>query len=134
MVVVTKTNLLTVGIGNKVGLLKKLPVNVVNLRFGSEAVRSLKIENFNGVISRWQLEDMEDGNFLKALKTVKSNIPTIAVIEQGNWMEEISARSLGVSAILSEESSNEYFLRTVSAVLKLPNSDSIQTIYAVEDI
>ena len=133
MIVVTKTNVLTVGIDNKAAALDELTVKVISLKFGTEAARSFKNKDFDSVISKWDLPDMADGRFLKALKSAKPEIPTIAVVESGNIEQEIAARSLGVSAVITDQASDEQFLETVSQTLGLTNSDSIRAIYAVGD-
>lgn len=133
MIVVTKTNVLTVGIDDKAATLDELTVKVISLKFGTEAARSFKNKDFDSVISKWDLPDMADGRFLKALKSAKPEIPTIAVVESGNIEQEIAARSLGVSAVITDQASDEQFLETVSQTLGLTNSDSIRAIYAVGD-
>lgn len=131
MVVVSESNVLTVGIEDKAEVLEKLTVRVVSLQFGTEAGRSLKSKKFNSVISKWDLADMEDGKFLQVLRSAKPDLPTIAIIEPGNYSQEISARSLGVSAVLTSDASDDLFLATVSEVLGLNNAELIKSIYAV---
>ena len=133
MIVVTKTNVLTVGIDDKAETLQELTVKIVSLKFGTEAVRSFKNRTFDSVISKWNLPDMADGKFLKALKSVKPEMPTIAVVECGNVEQEVAARSLGVSAVITDQASDEQFLETVSQILGLAGSDSIRALYAVGD-
>ncbi len=132
MFVVSKTNVLTVGISDKAGILRELPIRLVSLKFASDAIRSLKTEKFDSVVSKWNLADMENGLFLKALKRIKPDMPTIAIIESGNSTQEIAARSLGVSVVLTEDSDDRLFLETVSQVLGLQSTDAIEAIYAVE--
>ena len=105
----------------------------VSLRFGIEAVSSLKTEKFDGIISKWNLADMKGGKFLKSLRFAKPAIPTIAIIETGNNLQEIAARSLGVSAVLTDDTNQEQFCETVRQILGLRNRTSIKTIYAVKN-
>jgi len=133
MIFISKSNVLTVGIDNKAESLRELPIRVVEMRFGIEAVSSLKTEKFDSVISKWDLADMKNGGFLKSLRTAKPNIPAIAIIETGNNSAEIAARSLGVSAVLTEDTSGEHFCETVCQILGLMNRTSIKAIYAVEN-
>jgi DNA-binding NtrC family response regulator len=130
MIVVTKANVLTVGITDKAQALKELNIRVISLQFGKDAVRSLKSEEFDSVISRWDLPDMKNGTFLQGLKNIKRNMPTIAVIESGNTDQEISARSLGVSAVITEDISEDHFRELISQLLGLEEVEQIKEIYS----
>ena len=130
MIVVTKANVLTVGIADKARALKELNIRVISLQFGKDAVRSLKSEEFDSVISRWDLPDMKNGAFLQGLKNIKRDMPTIAVIESDNTDQEISARSLGVSAVITEDISEDHFRELISQLLGLEEVEQIKEIYA----
>ena len=130
MIVVTKANVLTVGITDKAQALRELNIRVISLQFGKDAVRSLKSEKFDSVISRWDLPDMKNGTFLQGLKNIKRDMPTIAVIESGNTDQEISARSLGVSAVITEDISEDHFRELISQLLGLEEVEQIKEIYA----
>lgn len=129
MIVVTKANVLTVGITDKAQALRELNIRVISLQFGKDAVRSLKSEEFDSVISRWDLPDMKNGTFLQGLKNIKRDMPTIAVIESGNTDQEISARSLGVSAVITEDISEDHFRELISQLLGLEEVEQIKEIY-----
>jgi len=103
------------------------------MRSGTEAARSLKNEKVDSVISKWNLDDMEDGRFLKRLKAVKADIPTIVFIKAGDRAQEIAARSLGVSAVLTDDCSDELFRETVANVLGLKGVVSIKVISTAEN-
>ena len=130
MFVVTKANVLTVGIDDKTQALRELKIRVLSLQFGAEAIRSFKTEQFDSVISRWNLPDMEDGKFLKGLKNIRPDMPTIAIVDPGNLSQEISARSLGVSAVVTDNISDDHFREIVSQLLNLKETDAIKAIYA----
>ncbi len=102
------------------------------MQSGIEAARSLKNEKVDSVISKWDLDDMEDGRFLKRLRAVKPEIPTIVFVRAGDQAQEIAARSLGVSAVLADDTSNELFRQTVANVLGLKGILSIKTIAPAE--
>ena len=134
MIVLVKATVLSVGLkGKSKALLKQLPIRVVNMRTGLEASRSLKNEKFDSIISNWELPDMKDGLFLKGLRRIKPDIPTIAVVKAGNTSQEISARSVGVSAVLTSDTTDEIFRQTVAEILGLRSADSIMEISAVAD-
>jgi len=133
MIVLVQASVLTVGLNGKNEVLRELPIRLITMQSGTEAARSLKNEKVNSVISKWDLHDMEDGRFLKNLKAVKPEIPTIAFIRAGDRAQEIAARSLGVSAVLTEDTSDELFRETVANVLGLKGIISIKAISPAED-
>ena len=119
MIVLVQANVLTVGLNGKSDLLRELPIRLTSMRSGIEAARSFKSEKFDSVISKWDLEDMADGLFLKRLKAIKPKTKTVVFVRPGDQRQEIAARCLGVSAVLTELTSDELFLETVTNVLRL---------------
>ena len=128
MIVLVQATVLTVGLDGKNEVLRELPIQLIKMRSGGQAARSLKNENVNSVISKWDLVDMKDGRFLKRLRAVKPDIPTIAFIRAGDRAQEIAARSIGVSAVLTDETSDELFRETVANILGLKDAASIKEI------
>jgi DNA-binding NarL/FixJ family response regulator len=98
------------------------------MQSGIEAARSLKNEKVDSVISRWDLDDMEDGLFIKKLRAVKPEIPTIVFVRAGDESQEIAARSLGVCAVLTSDTDDEHFKETVANMLGLRDVASIKAI------
>ena len=133
MIVLVQASVLTVGLNGKNEVLWELPIRLITMESGTEAARSFKSEKVDSVISKWDLQDMEDGQFLKNLKAIKPEIPTIAFIRARDKEQEIAARSLGVSAILTEDTSDELFRETVANVLGLKGLVSIKAISPAED-
>jgi DNA-binding response OmpR family regulator len=135
MYVVAKANVLAVGLNeDKAEALKELPIRLINLQHGSQAASSFKTESYDSVISHWRLVDLEPGAFLRNLRGIRPNMPTIAVIEANNPTQEIEARSLGVSAVITEDCSDDHFREVVCAVLGLERVESITELYAVKDV
>ncbi|HOM60590.1 MAG TPA: hypothetical protein PLX18_10670 [Anaerohalosphaeraceae bacterium] len=134
MYIVAKTNVLAIGVYNRVESLKELPIRLICLNRGNDAVRSLKNETIHSVISHWHLKDMPDGAFLKGLKSIRPDMPTIAVIEPNNPQQEIQARSLGVSAVITEDCSQEHFRQIVCGVLGLRDAAVLEDLYAVKEL
>jgi len=132
MIVLVQANVLTVGLGDKNEALQELPLRLIAMSSGSEAARSLKNERVDSVISKWDLDDMKNGLFLKRLKAVKPEIPTIVFVKAGDWAQEIAARSSGASAVLTEDTTDEFFQTTVANVLGLRGIVSIKTISPAE--
>ena len=132
MVVLVQATVLTVGLNGKSESLQELPIRLINMQSGIEAARSLKSEKVDSVISKWDLDDMEDGEFIRRLRAVKPEIPTIVFISAGNHRQEIAARSLGVSAVLTNDSDDELFRETVANVLGLRDIASIKAISSAQ--
>ncbi len=133
MIVLVQATVLTVGLDGKSEVLRELPIRLIAMQSGSEAARSLKNEKVDSVISKWNLDDMENGRFLKRLRAVKPDIPTIVFVRAGNRAQEIAARSLGVSAVLTDDTSDELFRQTVANVLGLKGIVSIKAISLAEN-
>ena len=75
----------------------------------------------------------DDNEFLKKLKAVKSDMPTVAIIEPNNPQQEIEARMLGVSAVIPEDCDGQYFCEVMASVLGLHSANLVGTIYAVKE-
>ena len=132
MIVLVQANVLTVGLDGKNEVLRELPVRLIAMQSAAEAARSLRNEKVDSVISKWDLDDMEDGWFLKRLRVVKPDIPTIVFVRAGDRAQEIAARSFGASAVLTDEAGDELFQKTVANVLGLKDIVSIKTISSTE--
>ena len=128
MIVLVQANVLTVGLDGRNEVLSELPIRLIALDNAADAASSLKNEKVDGVISNWDIKDAGGGRFLRKLKAAKPDISTIVFIRANDREQEISARSLGVSAVLTEDSSDELFLETVANVLGLKSVVAIKTI------
>ena len=133
MIVLVQATVLTVGLNGRNEALRELPVQLITMQSGIEAARSLKNEEVDSVISKWNLCDMKDGLFLKRLKTAKPDIPTIVFVRAGDRAQEIAARTLGVSAVLTDDTDDEIFRETVANVLGLKDIVSIKAISSAEN-
>ena len=134
MVVLVQATVLTVGLNGRSEVLKELPIRLVKMQLGFEAARSLKSEKVNSVISRWDLEDMPDGRFLKTFKAAKPYIPTIALVRAGSKQQEIAARSLGVSAVLAEDATDNVLRVTVANLLGIEGNVAIKAISYADNV
>jgi DNA-binding NtrC family response regulator len=133
MIILVQASVLTVGLDGRNEVLRELPIQLITMQSGMKAARSLKTEKVDSVISKWDLDDMEDGRFLKNLRAVKPEIPTIAFIRAGDQAQEITARSLGVSAVLTDDTDDELFRATVADILGLKDVASIKAMSPVEN-
>jgi len=133
MIVLVQATVLTIGLDGKNEILRELPIRLITTQSGIEAARSLKNEEVNSVITKWDLADMENGLFLKRLRAVKPEISTIVFVKAGEPAQEIAARSLGVSAVLTDQTNDELFRQTVANILELKDLVSIEAISPTED-
>jgi DNA-binding NtrC family response regulator len=111
--------ILSVGIRKKSKALETLPVRILVMDSGTEAVRHLFEDKIDIVISHWDLIDMPQGMLLEKIINAKPNMPTVAFIEPGNREQEIMARSLGVTAILNEDIDESSFRSTICQILHI---------------
>ena len=107
MCVVGKS-ILVVGVTDKEDVLRELPVRVLAMDTGVQAIRCLREERIGTIISHWELIDMPAGKLLRSIIEAKPFILTIAFIRPGDTDQEIAARRLGVDAVLSEDRSEEH--------------------------
>jgi len=134
MIILVQATVLTVGINGRHEVLQELPIRLISVQSGIEAASSFKNESIDSVISNWDLVDMPNGAFLRRLRGIRPDIPTIAVVNTDNYAQEVSARSLGVSAVLTDSSSDEHFREVVRQVLGLQDVTSIRGIKALKEI
>jgi DNA-binding NarL/FixJ family response regulator len=133
MIVLVQASVLTVGLNGRNEVLRELPIRLITMQSGVKAARSLKNEKVDSVISNWNLDDMEDGRFIRNLRAVKPEIPTIVFVKAGDRAQEIAARSLGVSAVLTDQDDDELFRETVANILGLRDVVSIKAISSAEN-
>lgn len=129
MIVLVKANVLTVGLIGRGRALRKLPIRVVQIRDSRTVASSLKNQNIDSIISRWDLPDARGGKLLKAVKLAKPNLPIIAVVEPKNFAQEIAARSIGTAAVISSDVSDEFFRKIISEILGLDDAPETANIY-----
>jgi DNA-binding NarL/FixJ family response regulator len=133
MLVLVRANILVVGLGENDGALKRLPIRVLCIHTGRDAGRSLKTECVDSVISKWDLPDAPDGRFLKSLRLAKPYMPIIAIVDANDVRQEIAARTIGATAVLSSDVTDEVFVQTVIEILGLGDADEIQKLCAIVD-
>jgi DNA-binding NarL/FixJ family response regulator len=134
MVVLVQATVLTVGLNGRSEVIKELPVRLIKMQSGVEAARSLKNEKVNSVISRWDLDDMPDGRFLKSFKAAKPYVPTIALVRPGSKAQEIAARALGVTAVLAEDATDAVLRDTVANLLGIEGAVDIKAISSADNV
>ena len=109
--------MLAVGMGKRSEALRELPIRLLIMNTGAQAVRCLKEERIDTVVSRWGLIDMPQGSLLKNILAARPAMPTIAFVTLGDNAQEITARSLGVAAVLSDDINDDYFREAVCQLL-----------------
>ncbi len=118
--------ILVVGIADKGNALKELPLQILALNVGAQAIRCLREERIDTIVSRWELVDMPNGEFLKKVTEAKPSMPTIAFIMPGDIEQELAAREIGVDCVLSEDIDDDYFREAVCQLLGIPAVASMQ--------
>lgn len=131
---VVSRNILVVGVADKGDALKELPVQVLAMDISAQAIRCLKEERIDTIISHWELIDVPDGEFLKNVIKAKPSMPTIAFIKPGSIDQEIAARQLGVDCVLSEDIDDDYFREAVCQLLGISAEVSMQITSDYNDI
>ena len=119
MDIVVQANVLTLGLKGREEALGELPIDITTAKSASEAAQCLKVEHFDSVISNWILEDIDGGGFLQRLRMVKPDISMIVFVKDNDPTEEIAARSIGVSMVLTEDCTDEFFIESVISILGL---------------
>ena len=121
-----QTTVLMVGAGDKGHVIEELPIRMVLLDTGEAAIRFLKQEKIDTVISRWNLVDVPEGKLLENIIGAMPSMPTIALIEPGNYAQEIKAAQLGITAIISEDIDDDYFRQVVMQLLGIEEMAAIR--------
>jgi len=123
--------MLAVGIDDrKTNTLRKdALICVLSAETGSKAVKYLRQWKIDSLVSGWDLPDMADGQLLEKVRSAKPSVPTIAIIRAGDRSQEIAARGLGVSAVLSEDMDDSHFCETVRQLLRLESNEYIRDVH-----
>lgn len=127
MKVLVQGHALAVGLNGKGDALGELPIELTSVDTAAQAVACLKNERFDCVVSRWHLEDMREGMFQRRLRAVRPDTATIVLVSGDNPGEEVLARSIGVSAVLTEDCSDELLLATVAAILGIEIPSAVES-------
>lgn len=114
---VVVANVLAVGVTDKSEALNELPIRLLLMESGAEAIQCLQQERIASVISRWELIDMPQGKLLENIRAAKPWIPTIAFVTPDDRSQEMAARSLGISVVLNEDIDDEYFREAICQLL-----------------
>ena len=122
---VVNTTILIVGAKERGEALRELPVRVILLDSGSEAVRCLRKEAVDAIVSKWHLVDVPSGGLLEAVIGANPGMPTVAFVRPGDTKQEVAARSIGVTAVLSEDIDDAYFRDVMCQILHVEEITSI---------
>jgi DNA-binding NarL/FixJ family response regulator len=125
--VAVETNVLLAGLRGKCRALRRLPVRLLAVDTGMEAVRCLRTEEIDIVISNWDLADMPDGEFLARLIAARPSIPVIAFVRPWDHDREIAARILGAAAVFSDDIDDEHLHRTACQLLGMRDVSATDT-------
>ena len=95
--------ILLTGANDKADVLKDLPIKLYLSETGREAIKCLRNKKIDAVISRWELLDLKNGDYV----------------------QEVAARSIGVKAVLTEDTDDEQFRKTVCLINNMQSNESI---------
>lgn len=115
--------ILTIGIKDKNEAMKELPVRLIVMDDTKNAIRCLKEEKIDSLIGHWDIVGLDDGIFLRKVIAARPFMSTIAFVRSGNIQQELAARNLGVTAVLSDDTDSETFKQFISRILGLDISD-----------
>lgn len=122
-------NILVAGAKDKVKALEELAVRLFVTDTGRQAIRCLRSRKVDTVISKWELIDIGQGQFLKKVIAAKPDMPTVALVKPTeDHKQEIAARSIGVSAVLPEDIDDKHFRSIVcqlANILETATADKI---------
>lgn len=119
------SNILMIATRDKTEALRELPVRLLIMDTAKEALACLRTQAVDSVVSQWDLVDMPGGTLLEKIIDARPNMPTVAFIEPGNWEQEITARSMGVTAILSDDIDEHYFRSTICQILHIESVSAV---------
>jgi DNA-binding NarL/FixJ family response regulator len=128
-------NILLAGAKEKAQTLEELAVRLFVTDTGRQAIRCLRNKKIDTVISKWQLIDAGQGQFLKKVIAAKPDMPTVALVKVGDHKQEIAARSIGVTAVLPEDIDDGHFRSIVcqlANILETTTADQID--YEIEGV
>lgn len=120
MIKETVAELLACGVREHKKSLRKLPIRLINTDTGRDALETLKQAGLvDGIIARWDIPDMPDGELLELIKERRPWIPTLVLLDNPEEHREIKVRSLGITAVLPADIDSNVLYRTVSQLIGL---------------
>lgn len=128
MEILVQANLLTVGLNDRTSNFDDLPIRMISVETAAEAVRCIRNDRFESVVSKWQLRDSLGGLFLRQLRMVKPDMTTIVLVDGDDPQQEIMARSIGVTAVLTEDCGDDLLIATVAEILGVEIPLDIQAV------
>ena len=120
MVRFIETTVLSVGLSGQVRTLRSLPIRVIATGNGRDAIAWLRrYHQVKAMVSRWNLPDMGANELIRRIKTVRPWMPTVVLLDKPGSAVEITARSLGVSAVLPSNVAGPILEQTMAQILGL---------------
>jgi DNA-binding NtrC family response regulator len=137
--VIFTPNILIAGARDKADVLLDLSLRLYITDSGRAAIQCLKSRKIDTVISRWELADFGNGEFLKNVIGAKPGILTAAIIKAGDYRQEVSARSMGATVVLPENIDDAHFRKVICRlvnILDMPTDKTEQksTEYVAADV
>lgn len=99
--------------------LSTLPVILLTSSTARQGAEHLRLLNIDVAVSKWDLPDLSDGEFIRNVVEARPGLPVVAIIESGNIEQEIHARSLGVSAVVNDDPGGTELREALTALVEV---------------
>ncbi len=115
--IVDKIRIMAVGLADKSEILRRLPVEVFEASSAGDALKVLRGQVIEMLVSRWDLPDMPDGGFLDRYVRLGTGKPTAAFVDPARPEQETKARLMRVSLVLPEDTDEDLFYDEIMMLL-----------------
>ncbi len=102
-------------------LFKEEGMNVLTARDGPEALRKIKDEKIDVILTDLKLPSMDGITILKEVKTIDSSIPVIVMTAYGSIETAVNAMKLGATDFITKPFNPDHLLMVIKRVLESRN-------------
>ncbi len=78
-------------------------VRVIAVSTGHEALQFIGRYDFELIAAKWNLKDMPDGLLFERAKQMWLTSVLVAIVNAGNWQQELSARQTGANFVINDD-------------------------------
>ncbi len=102
-------------------LFKEEGMNVLTARDGPEALKKIKDEKIDVILTDLRLPSMDGITILKEVKTIDSSIPVIVMTAYGSIETAVEAMKLGATDFITKPFNTDHLLMVIKRVLESRN-------------